>query len=541
MKSTEAVIVYRVGLWALMAMIHCIVGCGDRVRLPSAERLVEFEAAGPQGPAVDMGRIVRARMPLGPYRVVSGDVLQLQVPVTLYPDISEADVAAGAERTHTCRVSDAGVITLPDGRLAPVVGKSLAEVESAVVEMYYPALVKARPAVFARVLEYRTGRLHISGAVQRPGVYNLNRDQMSLVALLMEAGGIIDEGAALIRIIRSPSTSDKAAGASGPHRSQATGGPRDVPRIRDAGSNRDDVATQATSLSASRDVSIRFEPEGALRTTGWLVLEEGQEVRVRQWFDIANAFQRWAVLSKAAVNVQGLPAAALDEKLSELARALESDQDRSVVHLAAQGSHFGWQSTATGHFRASLPEGPLDEGARFTATTSIEGNPNAAAAAPGNGDVILTLPVRGLNIPFADVPLREGDAVVVERLQTQYISVMGLVGRPGNYPYPPGAQYNLAQAVGFAGGLDMVAEPRYVTIYRLRANGTVVDATFQLIDTQNQEELTDRLAVAVKPGDIVAVEHTPRTRSKVFFDRVFRITLGLYLRPEELLNNSNTD
>jgi len=470
-------------------------------------------------------------MPLGPYRVVSGDVLQLQMPVALYPDISEADAAAGAERTHTCRVSDVGVITLPDGRQAPAVGKSLAEVESAIVEMYYPALVKTRPAVFARVLEYRTGRLHISGAVLRPGVYDLRRDQMSLVALLMEAGGIIDEGSALIRIMRSPQASDEAAGASDPHRSQATGGQRGLPRAGGA------VKTLATSLDTPRDVSIRFEPEGSLRTTGWLVLEEGQEVRIRQWFDIANAFQRWAVLRKAAVGVPGLPAAALDEKLSQLARALDSDQDRTVVHLAAQGSHFGWQPTETGHFRVSLPERPVDEDSRFTATASMEEDSNAAAAAHGNRDVTLTLPVRGLNIPFADVPLKEGDAVVVERLQTQYISVMGLVSRPGNFPYPPEAQYNLAQALGFAGGLDMVAEPRYVTVYRLRTDGTVVDATFQLVNAADQEELTERLAVAVKPGDIVSVEHTPRTRTKMFLDRVFRITLGLYFRPEEIWNN----
>jgi protein involved in polysaccharide export with SLBB domain len=181
MKSTEAVIVYRIGLLVMVVMVHCMVGCGDRIQLPSPDRVAEFQAAGPQGPVVDMGRIVQARMPLGLYRVASDDVLQLQMPVALYPDLPETG-AIETDRTHTCRVSDSGVITLPDGHQIPVVGKSLGDVEAAVVQTYYPALVKTRPAVFVRVQEYRMARFHITGAVQRPGVYDLRRDQMSLVA-----------------------------------------------------------------------------------------------------------------------------------------------------------------------------------------------------------------------------------------------------------------------------------------------------------------------------------------------------------------------
>ncbi len=507
MKSTEAVIVYRIGLLVMVVMVHCMVGCGDRVRLPSPDRVAEFEAAGPQGPVVDMGRIVQARMPSGLYRVASDDVLQLEMPAALYPDLSESG-AAGADRTHTCRVSDAGVVTLPDGHQISVVGKSLGEVEAAVVETYYPALVKTRPAVFVQVLEYRTARFHITGAVQRPGVYNLRRDQMSLVSLLMEAGGIVDQGSAMIRITRSPQGSGLAAKASESRRPHAAGGRWDVPR----------------------DVSIRFEPEGPLRTTGWLVLEEGRDVRIRQWFDIANTFQRWAVLRKLADESDHLPAAALNEKLSQLAARLESDERRAVVKLAAQGTQFGWQSTETGHFWASLSEKPADE----SAGGERIGARAVARGAPTTDDVTLALPVRGLNVPFADVPLREGDSVVVERLQTQYISVVGLVRNPGNFPYPPEAQYNLIQALAFAGGLDPAAEPRFVSVYRLKGDGSIASMMVQLADPDNQEKLTQGLALRLKPGDVVSVEHTPRTRKNVFLDRYFRLNMGMYLRPDEL-------
>ena len=95
------------------------------------------------------------------------------------------------------------MITLPDGRQIRVAGKSLAQIESAVVHTYYPDFVRTRPAVYAQVLEYRMLRVQVMGAVARPGIYRLRHDQMSLVGLLMEAGGITDDGAALIRITRS--------------------------------------------------------------------------------------------------------------------------------------------------------------------------------------------------------------------------------------------------------------------------------------------------------------------------------------------------
>jgi len=519
MKSLGAVIRYRIGFVIMVLMLYCVCGCSDRIQLPPPDRIAEFEAAGPQRPSVDMRRVVQARMPSGLYRVVPDDVLQLEMPLALYPDLAEGGTDGG-RRTHTCRVSENGAVTLPDGRQITVAGKTLGEVEATVVETYYPLLVKTRPAVYAQVTEYRTARFQISGAVERPGMYELRRDQMSLVSLLMQAGGIVSDGSAVIRITRPAPSSGTVSESSNPPRSQKT-------HRRADGASAGRVADSAV---LSRRVSIQFDPEGPLRTTGWLILEEGQRVRVRQWLDIANEHQRWAVLRKIASQVNHLPAAALNEKLWQLAGSLESDPTQDAMQLRVQGSHFGWQATQPGGFRASLAE--------HAAPQTVDGiqafRPAETEAVHRDGDLVLALPVRGLNIPFADVPLQEGDSVVVERLQTQYITVVGLVRNPGNYPYPPDARYNLIQGLAFAGGLDPAAEPRFVSVYRLKANGDVASATFQLSDTDNQEELTRELALPLKPGDVVSVEHTPRTRKNVFLDRYFRLNMGMYLNPEEL-------
>jgi protein involved in polysaccharide export with SLBB domain len=149
------------------------------------------------------------------------------------------------------------------------------------------------------------------------------------------------------------------------------------------------------------------------------------------------------------------------------------------------------------------------------------------------GPETVVLPIKGLNIPFADVPLQDGDSVIVERLELPLFTVMGLVNRPGNFPHPPDVRYNLMQALAFAGGLNQAADPRYATVYRLKPDGTIVSAAFEVANIRDGSQLTAALNVSIKPGDIVAVEHTPRTRTQVFLDRVFRINIGTYLRLDD--------
>ncbi len=533
MGRMRAVRVCSIRLLALLALLHCLVGCGDRIQLPSPEKLADFGAAGPQGPAVDTGKIAGARIPTGPYRVTRDDVLQLRMPITLYPDVTSAGAAAGGETLHTCRVHDTGLVTLPDGRRIKVVGKTLSEIESVVVDTYFPSLVKARPAVYASVLEYTMGRIHVGGAVARPGVYSLRHDQMSLAVLLMEAGGIVEGGAAVIRITRSEQDGATTDGASEEHVRRLRGEEETRRSSRSGDLSSGATETAATSSASFLEIPIRFEPEGPLRTTGWLVLEEDGAVRVRQWLDVASPYQRRAVLAKANSELPHLPSVVLDAKLSQLERTLAGG-GRSAVHLTTYRSYSGrtpgiWDSSS-----GSIAHDAAAVNPQVVETTEADDLERSSRPTRDDRNRAMVLPVRGLNIPFTDVPLREGDSVIVERLKTQYVSVLGLVRTPGNFPYPHEVRYTLAQALGLAGGLDMIAEPRYVTVYRLRADGTVANATFQLVNPENQEELTDRLAVMLKPGDVVSVEHTPRTRTKVFLDRVFRITLGLYFRPEEM-------
>lgn len=183
----------------LAASIFNLAGCGGAPRLPTAKQLAAFEQVGPVQPQVDHAELVRVKIPVGPYRVVAGDVLELQLPAVLQAVGAEIP---GRTEAHLTRVTRTGTINLPIVGEIQAAGKTLAQIESAVIDAYYPQYVKKLPSVVARVSEYQTTSVTIGGAVQNPGLYQLRRDELTLVVLIMKAGGIVEDGAALIRIRR---------------------------------------------------------------------------------------------------------------------------------------------------------------------------------------------------------------------------------------------------------------------------------------------------------------------------------------------------
>jgi len=158
----------------------------------------------------------------------------------------------------------------------------------------------------------------------------------------------------------------------------------------------------------------------------------------------------------------------------------------------------------------------------------------------------IAMPVVG-EIPVAGRRLAEVETLVVDAYFPKYVvntpmvvcklaeqqdgservfTVMGLVNRPGTFRYPVDVQYNLMEAVAFAGGFDLVADPRYVKIYRQNAGGDVVSATFGI----NNEALADAYNVIVKPGDVIYIDHTMRTRINTFLSNVLSIGIGVDAR-----------
>jgi protein involved in polysaccharide export with SLBB domain len=534
------------GILLLVGICLVLAGCGDHIRRPTPEELARFQAADPplgsqggeefqgvSGPRVDMTRVLQAKVTMGPYRVVPGDVLRLEMLRFLEQRPTDPAAVTDNRQVYNCRIGDNGTILLPIVGPLTVVGKTLAEIEAAIAAQYYPKYVAAPLPVYVSVAEYETQKVSIVGAVTQPGIHSLRHDQMSLVSLLMQAGGITTQGAAVVRITR----------ANAPDEGKQKIVPSSIlgsPHVRQP----DGPQSSTVRPPALRAV---FEREGPLRTTGWLSVEDQSgRASVRQWLDVGNEPQRQEFLRALVMPSQSTGVEDLGVRLTQLGAYLEAQENFRVpipeVGLAtavraevarADAPPPGWRILGGDRFATAPPaQGPPENAAPVRQT----GRDPESDSLP-SGLQTLVLPIRGLNIPFADVTLAEGDTVVVEPPQEQSVAVLGLVAKPGNMPYPPGVRYNLIQAIAYAGGLDLVADPRYVSVYRLAPDGQIASVTFQLVDPHRQQKLTGALALPLKPGDVVSVEHTPRTRMNVFLDRVFRITLGLYLNPWDVWND----
>ena len=563
-------------------------GCGDKVKPPTVEQLIEFEDAALLRPTVDLDSLVKAKIGGGPYRVVYGEVLEITMPSILRVVTTDESIGPEKDTVYICRVSESGTITLPIVGKITAAGKTLAQIESAIIDAYYPEYALTLPSVFVKVLEYETAKVSISGAVDNPGIYSLRSDQMSLVALLMEAGGIIDQGAAVIRIVRSE---DNAGSDSE--------GKYKKPDERNVGQFARPISAELIETSSpylnSDDVNIQldFRRLSGNGTIGIITIINNKKVILTEQVDITSEIERLVVLKQLSWREPGVSTVEVDRKLCALAESLKAgsgssrtgesienkyvtslrdiDESRNSrkknagseprvfpalgtqqpktvpeLHKPNYGSNYdmrGENEYSNVGFSTAFPEhskttngkikGELNEIANMVSQKVEE---QEAENGYCESESII-LPVKGYNIPFADVVLKDGDNVIVERLAQPLFSVVGLVTKPGNFPYPPNVQYNLMQAIAFAGGLDPIAEPRYATIYRLKPDGSIIHVTFKIIKVGNSSQLTDALNTPIKPGDIISVEHTPRTRTNVFLDRIFRINLGTYYSLNDMWEN----
>jgi len=154
----------------------------------------------------------------------------------------------------------------------------------------------------------------------------------------------------------------------------------------------------------------------------------------------------------------------------------------------------------------------------------------------------VTLPIIG-QIHVAGKTLAQIEASVIDAYYPKYVvdpptvvceikkyqseservfAVMGLVNKAGVFPYPADVQYNVMEALAFAEGLDTVADPRYLKIYRQDSSGEIITATVSI----SEKSMANAYGVVIKPGDLLYVDHTLRTRMNRFFTEVFHITIG---------------
>jgi polysaccharide export outer membrane protein len=506
----------------VLLLAVCTGGCGDNVHLPTAQELIEFEKASPIPPAIDTDQMVRAKIGGGPYRVMTGDALELTMPAVVR-FITAKEMGINTSVTpYISRVNPSGNITLPIVGDIEAAGRTLPRIEADIIDAYYPKHVVIRPSVFARVLDYKTFKVSITGAVMTPGIYSLRSDQMSLVALLMEAGGIIDQGAALIQIIHSDqvmSNNEDAVMKTAEQTYNHTDG-QDI--ILPAKPAADQI------VANEDDIPAFFRHAYSSSAIGALATRQGDKKLLTEQAELSNNCQRPLLVDRLSPNKLLVSTAHNEEELFSPVKPLEYGYNKSNLRNIAAVANSNLESNTHNLQLNAKVDGEFgQDSTQISAANRSLRSQRITDTSRARKSESIVLPVKGLNIPFADVVLQDGDSVIVERLQPPLFTVIELVNRPGNFPYPPDVQYTLMQAIGFAGGLNPIVDPRYATVYRLKRDGTCVSATFPL---KGKSILADATNTLIKPGDIIAVEHTPRTRTAMFLDRTFRISVGTFWR-----------
>lgn len=136
-----------------------------------------------------------------------------------------------------------------------------------------------------------------------------------------------------------------------------------------------------------------------------------------------------------------------------------------------------------------------------------------------------SLPVKGLNIPDENVALVGGETIEVHRFEPDLFTVVGLVSKPGAYEYPPEQTYSLLQAIAIAGGTDQTAYPPYATVFRANKDGRILATSFPITG----DAALEAVAVRVKPGDVIAVQHTVASWTRSLIAQVLRFQFGFFV------------
>ncbi len=145
----------------------------------------------------------------------------------------------------------------------------------------------------------------------------------------------------------------------------------------------------------------------------------------------------------------------------------------------------------------------------------------------GREQATVSLPVRGMDVPHTNLRLSGGETVEVERWSPALFTVVGLVRNPGAFEYPPGAAYNLMQALAIAGGVDPLAAPPYATVFRTEPSGEILPVTFSI----HGADLVQASSIEIRPGDVIAVQHTVGSWTRSLLAAVTRMQVNFLVDP----------
>ncbi|OYW24973.1 MAG: hypothetical protein B7Z55_00655, partial [Planctomycetales bacterium 12-60-4] len=122
-------------------------------------------------------------------------------------DVLDVSIAAGLSERDSVkipvRVNEDGLASLPYIGSVPLGGLELQAAEAAIVAACIQRQLYRNPHVTVTMKQQRVNRVTITGAVNKPGVYEIPRGSSDLLAALVAAGGLAEDAGTKVEI-RNP-------------------------------------------------------------------------------------------------------------------------------------------------------------------------------------------------------------------------------------------------------------------------------------------------------------------------------------------------
>jgi polysaccharide export outer membrane protein len=223
--------------------------------------------------------------PAGPYRVGAGDMLEISV-----FDVDELG--------KTVTVGSQGTLVLPLLGEVNVGGLTALEIAARLETLYGESLLR-NPQINVAVKEYRSQPVSVFGAVERPGIYQL-QGRRRLLDVLAMAGGLARDAGHEVRVTSQASPSSGIAGGE----PVAEAAPRElVVAVQDLLAGSDEA--QNNPWIEPYDV-IRVAKTGLVYVLGAVVRPGGypleqESMTVLRAISLAQGLDRGAAAQKARV------------------------------------------------------------------------------------------------------------------------------------------------------------------------------------------------------------------------------------------------
>jgi polysaccharide biosynthesis/export protein len=221
MKNRRTVL--GVGAVFLLALPACgprSARVSDASRVPTAQAPEQSAASQsqsqsqsqPGAPRVDMLWRERAGAAQGEFCLGSGDLLEISVP------------RVDDMQALRARIDPAGMITLPHVGAIQAAGLTESQLRDRLKQRLGQTLLRD-PQVALFVAENASQQVSVTGAVARPGLFGLTRQNRTVADLLSEAGGMDQHAGGTVQFFPASGSGTGCSQATGPRPIRVAGAP----------------------------------------------------------------------------------------------------------------------------------------------------------------------------------------------------------------------------------------------------------------------------------------------------------------------------